>query len=164
MNPLSLKKLFLIQSILSFSTLVLPFVFMKIGPGGYAYYGPDVPNIWIIGGFIFGKDISWWGISFAFKFQLVMILLCTGLSLWCYKNQVRTFLVYLAQAFYTFMLLLFPVWMWMYTGGVRNNSDCADLTIYPHIGWIVYLGLICLQILIFTRIIRHKNGIQTKAF
>jgi hypothetical protein len=158
-----LKNLFLIQSILSFSTLFLPFVFMKIGPGGYAFYGPDVPDIWIVGGFIFGKDISWWGINFAFKFQLVMILFCTGLSALCYRNKIRPLLIYLSQAYYTVMLLAFPYWVWMYTGGVRSNSDCADLTIYPHIGWIVYLGLICLQIIIFVNIKRRKNGIQTAA-
>ena len=60
---------------LALISIVTPFVYMKIGPIGIKYYGKDVPDIYILGGYILGKDTSFWGINFAYKFQLFCILL-----------------------------------------------------------------------------------------
>jgi hypothetical protein len=157
----SIKKFFLFQSLMALACLFLPFVFMQIGPKGYDYYGPNVPNIWIFGAFVFGKDISWWGINFAFKFQLISILVYSRLAYLCYKYPQKKKRVIVFQAILVCLLVLFPYWVWTYTGGVRSNSDGADLTIYPHIGWIVYLSLIYVQIIILIRIRQQKDGIQT---
>jgi hypothetical protein len=123
---------------------------MKIGPKGYEFYGPNVPDIYIFGGYIFGKDVSWSGINFAYKFQLVCVFLFLLIAFLCYVRSEKRAFVQVFQWIQSLFLLFFPVWMWMYTGGVVNNSDGADLTVYPHLGWIMYLALVYLQIRIFT--------------
>jgi fumarate reductase subunit D len=129
--------------LLSVLCLPAPFVFMKIGPGGYAFYGADVPDIYILGGFILGKDISWWGISFAWKFQLICLLVFTGISLMMWRRTYTSGVSSSLNAVRILLLLLFPLWVSLYSNGVKSNSDGADLTVYPHIGWILY-GLILL--------------------
>ena len=44
-----------ISLVLTVLSIFVPFVYMKIGPMGYRYYGPNVPDIYIFGGYIFGK-------------------------------------------------------------------------------------------------------------
>ena len=115
-------KMSLVLTVLS---IFLPFVYMKIGPMGYRYYGPDVPDIYIFGGYIFGKDTSFWGISFAYKIQLGLILLI-AYNQWRYLNAKRVkFLI-----INTTILLFFPIWLETYVGGVVCNSDGADLAVY----------------------------------
>lgn len=116
----------LIAIVIIFSPLVL----LKIGPKGYDYYGPDVPDIYIYGGMIFGKDRSFLGIDFAWKFQLnfiILFIVLNGLAFKFIKN------ISLAKAFVVlnfFLLLLFPLWLTLYVDGVICNSDGADLSIY----------------------------------
>jgi hypothetical protein len=84
-----------------------------------------VPDIYIFGGYIFGKDTSFWGISFAYKIQLGLILLI-AYNQWRYLNAKRVkFLI-----INTTILLFFPIWLETYVGGVVCNSDGADLTVY----------------------------------
>jgi hypothetical protein len=153
-----LKRNLLAELIVAAICLFLPFVFMKIGPGGYAYYGPTVPDIYIFGGYIFGKDVSWPGINFAYKFQLSAILFYCIISIIGYKRYQKINFVVSAQLFKSFMLLLFPLWMWIYTSGVRSNSDGADLTIYPHLGWVFYFVLLYLQVRIYVNLIKSKKS------
>lgn len=151
------KRNLLAELIIAAISLFVPFVFMKIGPGGYAYYGPTVPDIYIFGGYIFGKDVSWPGINFAYKFQLLSILFYCLISIIGYKRYQKTDFIISLQLFKSFMLLIFPIWMWLYTSGVRSNSDCADLTIYPHLGWVFYFVLLYLQVRIYVNLIKSKK-------
>lgn len=157
MKQVSLKKLLQLETILSILCLFLPFVWMKIGPQGYINYGPTVPDIYIFGGYIFGKDTSWWGINFAYKFQLITVLTFAFSALLCYLNTTNHTFIINVQAILSILLLLFPMWLWFYTGGVHSNSDGADLSIYPHIGWIAYIGLVFLQILIYRQLKKKKK-------
>ncbi|NBO50680.1 MAG: hypothetical protein EBU80_13395, partial [Chitinophagia bacterium] len=52
-----------ISLLLTVLSIFLPFVYMEIGPMGYRYYGPNVPDIYICGGYIFGKDTSFFTTS-----------------------------------------------------------------------------------------------------
>jgi len=51
------------------------------------------------------------------------------------------------------LLLLFPFWLGLYVNGVINNSDGAasDLSVYPHIGLLVYILLLALTINTFLK-------------
>lgn len=136
-----------ISLLLTILSIFLPFVHMKIGPMGYRYYGPNVPDIYIFGGYIFGKDTSFWGISFAYKFQLGLILFI-AYNQWRYAKAKRVkFLI-----INTTLLLFFPKWLGIYVDGVVCNSDCADLTIYwysmPGI-WVWGLVLILHSLILF---------------
>jgi hypothetical protein len=143
----TIKKTILLSIITASVSLVTPFVWMKIGPGGYEYYGPEVPDIYILGATILGKDRSFSGINFAYKFQLAVILyfiLSSFLTILWRNNKASIRLFTLINSA---LLLLFPLWLWMYTEGVICNSDCADLTVYPHIGILLYALLVCLNIM-----------------
>jgi hypothetical protein len=142
----------MLEFLLSILCVFLPFVYMKIGPGGYAYYGPTVPDIYILGGYILGKDVSWWGISFAYKFQLFFIAIYALMAWLSYKNFSSFKLVAIFQFACFILLCCFVPWIYVYQGHVQNNSDGADLTVYPHIGWVVYMGLLYLQMRIFRQL------------
>ena len=126
---------------LSIVAIFTPFVYMEIGPKGIEYYGKDVPNIYIFGGYIFGKDTSFWGINFAYKFQLFAILLYTALIYRFRRIQKNKILI-----FSLLLLILFPFWLEIYVGGVKNNSDSADLAIYPMPGLIIWAVILSLNI------------------
>ena len=118
--------------------IITPFILLKIGPKGYEYYGPDVPDVYILGGYIFGKDLSWEPIKLAFQFQLLMILLYLLLIIISYLTFKWGVITRLPLMVSLLLLLLFPLWLALYTQGVMNNSDGADLTVYPHVGAIIY--------------------------
>lgn len=127
---------------LAIASLVLPFIWIKIGPNGRAYYGPEVPDIYILGATVLGKDRSFGGIAFAIGFQLAMGLGFIGLAYGVNRGRYGLAWVQLV------MLLLFPVWMKLYVDGVICNSDGAasDLQVYPHAGMAAYLMLLALVI------------------
>ena len=133
---------------LAFSCLLLPFVAMEIGPMGIAFYGPEVPDIYIFGGMITGKDISFEFIAFAWRFQLIFIVWYAALALSAYFNRTHVVMVRTSLLAALSLLLLFPFWMMFYSSAVINNSDgaVADLTVYPHVGWIVYALLLYLNV------------------
>jgi hypothetical protein len=131
--------------ILLFALLCLPapFVWMKIGPLGYQNYGPDVPDIWIYGACITGKDLSWKPIWVAQQFQLAVILIFCVLTLFQFFK-VCIGLRYVLLIIQLILLLLFPIWLLFYMQGVMNNSDGADLSIHFQWGCVVYLILLVL--------------------
>jgi hypothetical protein len=131
---------------LSIAALFTPFVWIDIGPLGIAFYGPDVPDIYILGATILGKDRSFPGIAFAIVFQLVMgmlFILCSCLAI---VRSRRGAPVGGVATFQLMLLVLFPFWLYLYVNGVINNSDgaAADLRVYPHIGSLVYFLLVAL--------------------
>jgi hypothetical protein len=144
---LTIKRTLYLTIIFATISLATPFVCLKIGPGGYIYYGPEVPDIYILGGTILGKDKSFWGINFAYKFQLIVILYFIAGSFLTIRNLKKKSIVFTFTLVNSALLLLFPLWLWIYTGGVICNSDCADLSIHPHIGVLIYLILVSLNIL-----------------
>jgi len=131
---------------------------MKIGPSGYAHYGPSVPDIYILGGYILGKDTSWWAIGFAYKFQLSCILLYLMLSYSAIKRCANAKSGVFLQIFKLGLILCFPPWLFFYQEHVQNNSDCADLIVYPHIGWIAYLGLVYVHARIYFQLRQVKKA------
>jgi len=131
---------------LALISIVTPFVYMKIGPNGIKYYGKDVPDIYILGGYILGKDTSFWGINFAYKFQLLCIAIIIGLTYFYSINKKVNYIV--ANLV---LLFCFPFWLYMYIGGVKCNSDGAasDLTVYPMPGLIIWGLIFILHIMLF---------------
>jgi hypothetical protein len=129
--------------------LPAPFVFMKIGPAGYRNYGSDVPDIWILGAYILGKDTSFWGIGIVWKWQLFFIVY-TAACLWFYH--ITRFVFWLYQNM--LLLMLFPLWLYAYSGGVINNSDGADLCVYPMPGLLLWMAVLYLHL----RIIYQTKG------
>jgi len=131
---------------LALISMVIPFIYMEIGPIGIKYYGKDVPDIYILGGYIIGKDTSFWGINFAYKFQLLCIAIIIGLTYFYSINKKVSYIV--ANLV---LLFCFPFWLKLYIDGVKCNSDGAasDLTVYPMPG-LILLGLIfILHIMLF---------------
>jgi hypothetical protein len=139
--------------VLSLLCLPAPFVFMKIGPAGYRLYGPDVPDIWILGAYILGKDTSFWGIGIVWKWQLFFIAY-TAASLWFYHITRFGYWLYQNLIF----LLLFPIWLYAYTGGVINNSDGADLSVYPMPGLLLWLAVSWLHLRIIYQTRQHRRN------
>lgn len=131
---------------LALAELVLPFIWMKIGPNGYAYYGPDVPDIYILGATILGKDL--YDLTLGIGFQLVMGL-CFIICAYLVIRKLNTGQAVLGIAMIQMtLLLLFPFWLRIYVQRVINNSDGAasDLRVYPHVGLVVYAVLLWLVV------------------
>lgn len=138
---------------LALVALVTPFIWIKIGPQGLAFYGPDVPDIYILGATILGKDRSFPGIAFAIVFQLVIgacFILCSFVA---HRRALQNVPVHLLATVQLLLLALFPFWLGLYVNGVIHNSDgaAADLRVYPHIGLLVYSLMVVLSINTFLR-------------
>jgi len=131
---------------LALISMVIPFIYMEIGPIGIKYYGKDVPDIYILGGYIIGKDTSFWGINFAYKFQLLCIAIIIGLTYFYSINKKVSYIV--ANLV---LLFCFPFWLKLYIDGVKCNSDGAasDLTVYPMPGLILWGLIFILHIMLF---------------
>lgn len=129
---------------------------MHVGPLGHQYYGPTVPDVYIYGGAITGKDMSFWGISFAVAFQLVFMLVFSLLSILAFfmKKRVSIVIILFLQLI---LLALFPVWLKIYIGGVMNNSDAADLTVHYQYGMMLYYTLIGTTVLAVILAFRSKE-------
>ncbi len=153
----TIRYLLIAVGILAIACLFSPFIFLKIGPNGYEYYGPNVPDIYILGGFIFGKDISFWGISFAWKFQLICILLFIVLSFYAVKKVNRNQNISLILLTKIIMLFFFPFWLNLYTDGVISNSDGADLTLHYQFGYLIYITICLIEIRLFITYLRIKS-------
>jgi hypothetical protein len=60
------------------------------------------------------------------------------------------------------LLIFFPFWLALYVEGVKNNSDTADLTIYPMPGLIIWAVLLILNL--WTLLKHFKKSIKTTEF
>lgn len=124
---------------------------MKIGPKGILFYGPNVPDICIYGGYITGKDTRFWGINFAYKFQAITILFfaITNTAVAIYNPSF----VWKAIFFVVncFLLALFPFWLAAYVDGVVCNSDGADLDISYCFGVLLYVIVTALFIAVLLK-------------
>jgi len=151
---LTTKQLLLTSAILALLVLPLPFVWFEIGPLGKQYYGPSVPDIYILGTTILGKDRSFWGINFAYKFQLIVIVYFILSTLWTIKIIERKNFAFNLTRLNVTLLILFPFWLYMYTSGVLNNSDgaVADIELHPGIGLLFYILLLFVTILTIKRL------------
>ncbi len=149
---MSTKKATQWMILLAMVSLFIPFVYLEVGPKGIEYYGKDVPDIYILGGYILGKDTSFWGINFAYKFQLTFILLFVALIYKFQKDQKGIFL-YLSLT----LLICFPFWLEIYISGVKNNSDSADLTTYPMPGLLIWAIILILNTFTVYRTIRQTT-------
>jgi hypothetical protein len=156
-----LHHLLALNSWLAICILFLPISWGHVGEQGYVNYGPDVPDVYILGCYILGKDTQFWGISFAWKFQLIGILsfLYLEYTTWraYVKDQPALFKLFGAW----FLLLLFPVWIQLYIGGVQNNSDGAFLQWQMHAGWYFYLLILVLQTIVLFYSIRSYFTLKT---
>ncbi|MBU3743670.1 MAG: hypothetical protein FGM61_03865 [Sediminibacterium sp.] len=137
---------------LAIISLFTPFVYMEIGPKGILHYGNNVPDIYILGGYILGKDTSFWGINFAYKFQLTFILIFTGL-IYSFQKLKKSIFIFIGLT----LLICFPLWLQVYISGVKNNSDSADLTIYPMPGLLIWAVILILNVWVASRFIRRTS-------
>lgn len=138
---------------LAIISLFTPFVYIKIGSKGIEYYGKNIPDIYILGAYILGKDTSFWGINFAYKFQLFCILLFISTTYFFEKIRKTAFLVS-----NLLLLVCFPFWLEIYSSGVKNNSGSADLTIvYPLTGIALWAILLLLTVFVLKKHLRSKQ-------
>lgn len=160
MSILKLRILHCTSVVFGVILLFTPIIWMEIGPLGKAYYGPTVPDIYIYGGAITGKDLNWEPILVAMIFQLVMILFGILLSVICFFTAAhsRAWTI-LLTSIQTILLVLFPMWMMMYSGHVINNSDgaAADLTVHFGAGSWIYFVLLGLNIAVYAVLIKAKR-------
>jgi hypothetical protein len=158
---MTIKQLLRLSIILAIVSLATPFIWIKIGPAGYAFYGPEVPDIYILGATILGKDRSFWGIAIASALQLIGILFFISSNYLIFRK-ISKKRVLLFSTFNFILLVLFPFWLKKYVDGVVNNSDGAasDLTIYPHIGLLVYGLLLIFSVAIIIKALRMTSGMN----
>ena len=150
------KHTLFLSCILAICVLFVPIVWLQVSRGGYEVYGPTVPHVYIYGGDITGKDVSWWGIGFAVNFQRLFIGIFFLLGFWglFVSRATNAIVLLILQAL---LLVLFPFWMMAYIGGVSNNSDGAGLTPHLHIGMVIYGALVVLNVWSFVKVIRNRN-------
>lgn len=163
-NSISLFRLLCGATILCAAILLfVPIVWMEIGPLGKEFYGPDVPDIYIYGGAITGKDMSFTPILIAMLLQFAFILIGIFLSIVnCFGswNPVRA----IGTTWFQFALLLFfPFWINWYVDGVISNSDGAasDLTVHYGGGITLYIllcGINILQLLLIHAVMRKRKA------
>ncbi len=129
--------------------LFLPIVWMEIGPLGISYYGPDVPDIYIKGAAITGKDLAFEPILLAMLLQFAFILIGIFLSAVNCFGEWKPVRAAGFTWFQTSLLLFFPFWMNGYVSVVICNSDGAasDLTVHYGSGVTFYLLLCVINIL-----------------
>ncbi len=151
---LTTKQLLFINAILAMLTLPLTFIWLEIGPLGKQYYGLNVPDIYILGSTILGKDRSFSSINFAYKFQLLVIIYFTISAIWTIKILDIKKIALTLTSLNLLILVLFPFWLHIYTYGVINNSDgaAADIEIHFGFGLLVYIILLIVSIITFKRI------------
>lgn len=138
---------------LAILALFMPFIWIKIGPKGIAAYGPDVPDIYILGVMCTGKDWNFSAIPTAMAIQVMFGLCFIFSSLIAYRRSLRGAPVGGLATFELLLLILFPCWLGLYMNGVIHNSDGAasDLRVYPHLGLLVYVLLVALTINTFRK-------------
>jgi hypothetical protein len=152
MNTKTSKLLFTLCAVLAICMLPMTFVWLEIGPLGKAYYGPTVPDIFIKGGSITGKDLRFEPISFAMWFQRLTMIVFAGISFVSMLIIARKKIVLLFAKLNAVLLLLFPLWLWLYVDVVISNSDGAaeDLTVHYGPGCIAYFVVLLFTVINLT--------------
>lgn len=144
--------------------LFLPIVWMDIGPRGIEFYGPDVPDIYIYGGIITGKDLAFTPILIAMSLQAALIVAGIVTAFFAFRYTPVPKLAFSVTVFHSVLLALFPWWIEQYKSGVANNSDGADLTMYWMSGAYVYVALIAVNVLLYPSLVAARRfRIVTKA-
>lgn len=162
MNNLTSKILFALCAVLALCTLPMTFIWLEIGPLGKAYYGPTVPDVYIKGAYITGKDLRFIYILYAALFQFGVIIYYSVISLLLIKTiKERNAILFLALHQFG-LLILFPVWLCLYVDGVICNSDGAadDLKVHYGSGLITYCLLFALNLINLIRLrffVYNKN-------
>lgn len=134
------RYLFLLNAVMGAVLLFLPIVWMEIGPLGIAYYGPQVPDIWVYGGALTGKDLSFAPLMIMLLFQLGFIVIGIVLSLVCFFSWEKRKKVIWLGVIILFILAMFPDWIDDYVNVIIGNSDGAakDLTVRWTYGWYLF--------------------------
>lgn len=150
-----------VSSLCGIILLFLPIVWMEIGPNGFAYYGPQVPDIYIYGGAITGKDLAFTPILIAMLLQFAFIMIGIFLSVVnCFGEWNRARAIGITW-FQTALLLFFPYWMSMYVNGVICNSDGAASDLIVHYGSGVTFCIVIFSInflqLFFLHVVMRKR-------
>jgi len=131
---------------LTLLTLPAPFVWLEIGPRGFEYYGPDVPDVYILGGFITGKDLRFQPILGACIAQFTGIMLTYMAALVARRFTHVPAIAILFLMFNAGLLMVFPFGLHAYVEGVIHNSDMAFMITHPHIGLLMYLAICVLTL------------------
>jgi hypothetical protein len=130
--------------ILIYGSLIIiftPIVWLPIGPKGIEYFSPNVPNdAYILGGYILGKDWKDWGYITIFQGSIIITYCILTIHTLIMSTQEKILITPLLINLG--LLTIFPFWLSLYTQGVINNSDYADLQVYLHIGAVVYFILV----------------------
>ena len=155
-----------IIALLTICCLPAPFIKMKISPQGKHDCGFDVPDVYILGMGIIGKDTSFWGIAFAVVFQLIIIVITIVLVLFFYQGLNRDKIRQRNIIINIFFLCLFPFWMNSYVEGVVGNSDCATvgLVITKQIGYYLYYAIFILTSTLLLQVIALKSVSKKQAY
>jgi hypothetical protein len=134
-----------------------PFIFMKIGPLGKKHCGFGVPDIYILGMDIIGKDKSFDAINFAYKFQFGCIVLFILSTLMLNVRLIQNRSIVFFKRLNATLLVLFPIWIWFYSDIVESNSDCAtlDLQVRPQIGFLFSGLVLLLTVALFRQLKRN---------
>ena len=109
------------------------------------------PDVWILGGFITWKDLSFPPLGMAWIVQAAGILLfngCVWVAMW------RRTTLALASSFLglgCILLASFPFWMMAYVDGGMGNSDGLKFFTHFSVGWLVYGAIVWLTIKLFLR-------------
>lgn len=103
-----------------------------------------MPDVWILGGYIIGKWIFWWGILFAWIGQTLGILLYYALFHAAYRMRSDAGLVVVSLIPAGILLAFFPFWTSIYVEGVIDNSDEVCFFTHYSIGWLIYGAIACL--------------------
>jgi hypothetical protein len=141
-NLTAIRYLYLLNALLGTVLIFSPIVWMEIGPRGIEYYGPTVPDIWVYGGALTGKDLSFEPLLIMMLFQFACIIIGIVLSLVCFFRWKKRAVAVACCAMIAILLGLFPVWIDGYISVIIGNSDgaAADLTVHWMYGlWIAII-------------------------
>ena len=131
---------------LTLLTLPAPFVWLEIGPRGFEHYGPDVPDVYILGGFITGKDLGWLPILGACIAQFAGIVCSYACVFFARRASHDPHLATQFLVVNAALLMLFPLWLSAYMEGVINNSEGAFMITHPQVGLLLYVAICVLMV------------------
>lgn len=156
----------LLNAVLGTVLLFAPITWMQIGPNGFAYYGPDVPDIRVYGAALTGKDLSFAPLMIMMLFQCFWITVGIFLSALCFVKWNKPSVVIGTSWFIVALLLLFPMWTSSYNDVIICNSDGAasDLTVHGCWGWYVYGSIVIIQVVIVVSAMIDQRRIRKSAY